>query len=31
MLAKTPDVVNVEIPGTEWSALAEMAVPDEGR
>ncbi len=31
MLAKTPDVVNVEIPGTEWSELAEMAVPDERR
>ena len=27
MLAKTPDIVNVEIPGTEWSKLAEMSVP----
>jgi quinol monooxygenase YgiN len=28
MLAGTPDIVNVEIPGTEWSKLAEMSVPD---
>jgi quinol monooxygenase YgiN len=28
MLAKVPDIVNVEVRGTEWSKLAEMAVPD---
>ena len=27
MLAKIPDIINVEIPGTEWSKLAEMSVP----
>ena len=25
-LARTPDIVNVSVPGTEWSALGEMAV-----
>jgi hypothetical protein len=25
---RTPDIVNVEVPGTEWSELTEMAVPD---
>ena len=28
MVATTPDIVNVEVPGTEWSELAEMSVPD---
>jgi quinol monooxygenase YgiN len=28
MLVRTPDIVNVEVPGTEWSRLAEMSVPD---
>jgi hypothetical protein len=23
-----PKIVNVEVPGTDWSALAEMSVPD---
>jgi quinol monooxygenase YgiN len=27
-LAATPRIVNVELPGTEWSELAEMRVPD---
>jgi quinol monooxygenase YgiN len=26
-LAKTPEIVNVEVPGTEWSTLGEMTVP----
>ena len=26
-LAKTPEIVNVEVPGTEWSLLGEMTVP----
>ena len=26
-LVKTPDIVNVAVPGREWSALAEMTVP----
>jgi quinol monooxygenase YgiN len=32
MLLETPEVINVEVPGTEWSALGEMAVtdPNEG-
>ena len=30
LLAAVPDIVNVEVPGTEWSKLAEMAVPDRG-
>jgi quinol monooxygenase YgiN len=29
-LAETPEIVNVEVPGTEWSQLAEMALPDRG-
>jgi quinol monooxygenase YgiN len=29
-LVATPEIVNVEVPGTEWSALAEMARPDRG-
>lgn len=28
MLASVPDIVNVEVPGTEWSKLAEMSVPE---
>lgn len=28
MLVRTPDIVNVEVPGTSWSKLTEMAVPD---
>jgi quinol monooxygenase YgiN len=28
MLAKIPEIVNVEVPGTDWSKLAEMSVPD---
>jgi quinol monooxygenase YgiN len=28
MLARVPDIVNVEVPGTEWFKLAEMSVPD---
>jgi hypothetical protein len=30
MLAKIPEIVNVEVPGTDWSKLAEMSVPDNG-
>jgi quinol monooxygenase YgiN len=26
LLVRTPDIVNVEVPGTEWSELTEMAV-----
>src|ERR1700730_7027542 len=26
MLAKIPDIVNVEVPGGDWSKLAEMSV-----
>jgi quinol monooxygenase YgiN len=29
LLAKVPDIVNVEVAGTEWSRLAEMAVPED--
>lgn len=28
MLTRVPEIVNVEVPGTEWSRLAEMSVPD---
>ena len=28
LLAATPEVVNVEVPGTQWFELTEMAVPD---
>ncbi len=28
MLVETPQIVYAEIPGTEWSQLAEMSVPD---
>jgi hypothetical protein len=27
-LAETPHIVNVTAPGTEWSRLGEMAVPE---
>ena len=29
LLQETPDIVNVEVPGTEWASLAEMAVRNE--
>jgi quinol monooxygenase YgiN len=29
-LAQTPRIVNVTTPGTQWSELGEMAVPDRG-
>jgi quinol monooxygenase YgiN len=29
MLVRTPDIVNVEVPGSEWSRLNEMAVKDD--
>ncbi len=28
LLVETPKVINVEVPGTEWSDLGEMAVVD---
>lgn len=28
MLARTPQIVNFEVPGSEWSQLTEMAVPE---
>lgn len=28
LLVATPQVINVEVPGTEWSPLTEMAVPE---
>jgi quinol monooxygenase YgiN len=28
LLVSTPEVINVEIPGTEWFPLNEMAVPE---
>ncbi|HEX8917664.1 MAG TPA: hypothetical protein VF898_04130 [Chloroflexota bacterium] len=27
-LVRTPDIVNVEVPGTDWSKLTEMSVLD---
>ena len=27
MLARVPEIINVEVPGTAWSKLAEMSVP----
>jgi quinol monooxygenase YgiN len=30
MLVDTPEVVYAEIPGTEWSRLVEMSVPEGG-
>jgi len=29
MLTRTPDIINVEVPGTEWSRLGEMSVPGD--
>jgi quinol monooxygenase YgiN len=29
MLVRTPEVLYAEIPGAEWSLLAEMSVPDD--
>lgn len=29
-LARTPAIINVQVPGTEWSQLGEMAVPAGG-
>jgi len=28
LLVRTTDIVNVEVPGTAWSKLTELAVPD---
>lgn len=28
LLAETPQVINVEVPGADWSELGEMSVPD---
>jgi quinol monooxygenase YgiN len=28
MLARVPEIVNVEVPGIDWPKLAEMSVPD---
>ena len=28
MLVNTPQILYAEIPGTEWSLLAEMSVPE---
>ena len=30
MLVTTPEILYTEIPGTEWSLLAEMSVPKSG-
>lgn len=30
LLVRTPDIVNVEMPGATWSELGEMAVPGSG-
>jgi quinol monooxygenase YgiN len=30
MLAEIPEIVNVELPGTQWSRLAELSVPESG-
>jgi len=30
MLVSTPEIVYAEIPGTEWSQLAEISVPESG-
>jgi quinol monooxygenase YgiN len=30
MLVDTPKILYAELPGTEWSDLAEMSVPDRG-
>ncbi len=28
MLARTPEIIYADVPGTEWSPLAEMSVPE---
>jgi quinol monooxygenase YgiN len=28
MLVKTPQIVNIEVPGTDWSELGELSVKD---
>ena len=28
MLARVPEIINVEVPGTSWAQLAEMSIPD---
>src|SRR5437764_7031646 len=28
MLVRIPDIVNVDVPGTDWSKLAEMSLPE---
>ena len=28
LLSRTPDIINVQVDGNEWAALAEMAVKD---
>src|ERR1700737_1252551 len=28
LLVKTPEIVNVQVPGDDWSALAEISVPE---
>jgi quinol monooxygenase YgiN len=30
LLSRTPEIINVEVPGTEWHELAEMSVPPGG-
>ena len=30
MLVDTPEILYAELPGTEWSLLAEMSVPESG-
>jgi len=30
MLAEIPEIINVEVPGTTWSRMAEMSLPDRG-
>jgi quinol monooxygenase YgiN len=28
LLVKTPDIINVQVPGSAWSKLAEISVPE---
>jgi quinol monooxygenase YgiN len=30
MLAKTPEIVSTEVPGTGWSEMGELTVPERG-
>jgi hypothetical protein len=30
MLVDTPEILYAELPGTEWSLLAKMSVPESG-